>query len=331
MQGKTIPVDERKEYFCNRVGCKAEFTQMEILDGRASEKGFHCHTCNSVLEFAPERNSGGHQQSTRMNLQLKFITDLLIEIDKVKVPEYTFDIAFEKHQPVKRSHTHQTQASIGVDHMLRPTAVKGLADVGPTQISIKLSDSSGPTEEEQEAERLRKEHIAKQNELPEWITNSSVTGDVVKQQYDSGLSTAAGVKVAAKGDAKADEEDDAYFARLQEQAAEEERRKAEEDAAASSEEEDEFEDVATEPNSVGTTPIPNSGNLGVSTTPAVPSPLRQSSLKREADSGGNSPTGSDGKSVKKVKLEEPKPEPTPTPTAADGDDSDEDDLEFEDV
>ncbi|KAG7149252.1 Structural maintenance of chromosomes protein 1 like [Verticillium longisporum] len=48
IQGTNIPVSERKEYFCER--CKAEWTQMEVLD-KASSAGFLCHNCEDAAAY----------------------------------------------------------------------------------------------------------------------------------------------------------------------------------------------------------------------------------------------------------------------------------------
>jgi len=95
-----------------------------------------------------------------------------------------------------------------------------------------------------------------------------------------------------------------------------------------SSDDDAFEDVvAPVGGSTVGTPVSTAG-LGVGTAPAVPSPLRQSSLKRDHSSGpstvaGNSPGGSDGRAAKKVKLEEPLP--------AAADDETDDEIDFEDA
>ncbi|KAL3955202.1 hypothetical protein ACCO45_010765 [Purpureocillium lilacinum] len=73
-----MPANEKKEYFC--TFCKAEWTAMEVLDSVGPE-GFKCHRCGHILTFEADRNSGGHEQSTRLNDQFKFISELLPKID----------------------------------------------------------------------------------------------------------------------------------------------------------------------------------------------------------------------------------------------------------
>ena len=337
MQGTAVPANEKKEYFCGR--CKAEYTQMEVLD-TFGPQGFICQRCGNVLTHDYERVSGGHQKSTRMNNQFKFITELLPKIDSVVVPECTFDLAFEKRRPVVRDATHQIAQSTGADSIYRPTAVKGLANTGPTKIAVEFSSTGGPTEEEKAAELARKEKVAQQNALPSWMSNSTVTGDAFRLDAPGGplaKGDAANLKdptVKTKTDAKADADIESYFERMKQQKAEEERLKALQAAEESSDEDDDedFEDViATGSNSAGATPASVPG-ISVTSAPVAPSPLRQSGLKRDASSGPNSATaspggagtpGSDGRPVKKVKVEEP--------MVIDDDSDEDDDEDFEDV
>jgi transcription initiation factor TFIIE subunit alpha len=346
MQGTAIPANERKEYFCSL--CKAEWTQMEVLDN-VSPAGFLCHRCGRLLTHDLERNSVGHQKSTRMNNQFKFITGLLPQIDSIVIPDVTFDVAFANARPVVRKDTHLAVSSVVVETGLnRPTAVKGLANTGPKSMQVSISTADGPTEEEKAAERARKERIAKQNVLPSWMSSSTITGESFSGTATSAPGGLAMTKeegdvrdpVAKKSlDAKDHADIDDYFARLKaEQAAEASRRAAEQDEYGSDDEDEEdFEDVVeTSTGSAGATPASTAG-MAVTSAPVVPSPLRQSSvprpgnLKRDASASGSS-TGatspatvtpaSDGRSAKKVKLE-------PPPAVDDGED--EDGVEFENV
>ncbi|KAL1875279.1 hypothetical protein VTK73DRAFT_10235 [Phialemonium thermophilum] len=350
MQGTTVPANERKEYFCNF--CGAEWSQLEVIDN-ASAEGLRCHRCGHILVHDADRNSVGHQQSTRMNNQFKFITDLLPRIDSVVIPDNNFEVAYSNARPVIRDAANQVAQSVAVEPGLnRPTAVKGLANTGPKSMQVSISATDGMTEEEKAAERERKERIARQNALPSWMVNSTVTGESFTAL---GAGEGADVAVAAKdeGDGKegaskqsldakeqADIED--YFARLKaEQAAEAARKAAEEEEEFESDDEDEgdFEDV------VGAGITATNSAVG---TPVVPSPLGQSasgahlqsSLKREASgsgtstgaaspTGGTSTPGSAERPAKKVKVQDPVP--SPTIAAVNGDEEEDEDLEFEDV
>ncbi|TLS25249.1 hypothetical protein PpBr36_07381 [Pyricularia pennisetigena] len=314
MQGVTVPADERKEYFCLRVGCKKEYSLMEVLD-KPSARGFLCHDCGSVLKHDPDGGGGGHKQSTRMNDQFKFITGMLPQIDSVVVPECTFDLAYNAARPVVRDALHKVVASVAVEPTHRQAAVKGLADTGPKSIDINLLSANGPSEADKEAERQRKAKHAEQNALPSWIAQSTISGDAY--ELDPARTGALAGAVASTTttetkkdalDAKDHAEIDDYFAKLaKEQEAEAARKaaEAEEEEDDDDDEDDEgmFEDVVT------------------GGTPAVETP--KSSLKREASAG------SEDKPAKKVKVEEPAPTVSAADTAG-GDESD-DEIEFEDV
>lgn len=352
MQVPTIPASERREYVCPR--CKADYTQLDVLNS-VGKRGFVCERCGSVLNHEVDRTSAGHEKVTRLNNQFKFITDLLLRIDSVVVPDNNFEYAIQSALPVDRDEQHQVAKATVVDPV-KPTSVKGLADTGPKKIDIKISTSEGPTEEEVEAERLRKEKIALQNALPAWMANSTVSGEsfsatptgeqVVKaepeQQTDSkkqGLDAKEAQELSSyMEDLKREQEAMAAAAAL----------KKEEESEDEEDEEDEFEDVVATP-PVGT---PGAGaaaavnNQGSTTIKPAPSPLRQSSvpikkeplangnggisttLKRESPGAGGA--DDDDRPVKKIKVEETAPAPAP-PADDDDDDDEEEGLEFEDV
>ncbi|KAB5563225.1 hypothetical protein GE09DRAFT_1111481 [Coniochaeta sp. 2T2.1] len=349
MQGTAIPASERKEYFCNF--CKASWTQMEVLDS-FSPQGFVCHRCKHVLVHDAERHAVGHQKSTRMNNQFKFITDLLPQIDSVGIPEKTFEDAYARARAVERSETHQTVNSVAVETGLnRPTAVKGLQNTGPTSIAVSISTSDGLSEAEKKAEQERKERVAAQNEMPAWYKYSATDPNEKFVDDDpsnpgGALTTGHDGKVKRAGlDAKEQADLDDYMARLKaEQAAEAARKAAEEEEEYESGDEDEgdFEDVvgtSTNNSAVGTPASTAAPALGA--PPVAPSPLRHSSmqpgssLKREAPDSATSteatsPNGGtpavDGPPAKKIKTED-----DALAAAIEDDDDEDEDLEFEDV
>ncbi|KAJ2901309.1 putative transcription initiation factor iie subunit alpha protein [Zalerion maritima] len=246
VQKAPVPMTEKKEYFCPL--CKSEWTMLEVLDS-CGPMGFMCHKCNSVLTHDTQRNAEGHQQSSRMNDQLKFITDLLPKIDAIKVPDHDFEVAIQRMLPVTREHTHQVAATKVVEPS-RPTAVQGLKNTGPNNMKVSISEEDGPSEADKEAERERKERIAKQNALPAWMSQSTVSGEsfsggsslnpiISRSTPDSSKSGVAAEDQEAARQAEAQknhEELEDYFARLKaEQAAE---REDEDD-----EDDEEFEEV----------------------------------------------------------------------------------------
>lgn len=290
---------EKKEYFC--TNCEREYSQLDVLDSVGPD-GFICHRCKHLLTFDPDRQAGGHELSTRLNNQLKFITDVLPKLDTSAIPESTFESALDAAVPVVRDAANQVAPSIAVESV-KPTAVKGMTNTGPQSIAISITDTDGPTEAEKEAERARKEQVAQMNALPSWHTTSTVTG-----LSFSGNANATAAAQADEDDVKLTDDfasDNAHdkelaevFAMMQESArlgaqAEEEEEEEEED------EDEEFEDVAN------------------ATTPAG-----QKRPASTAPSSGADTPASD-RAAKKVKVEEP--------AANDGDSEDDDDVQFEDV
>lgn len=307
-----MPVNEKKEYFCSF--CKAEWTIMEVVDN-AGPGGFLCHRCNHTLTFEADRNAGGHEQSTRLNDQFTFISELLPKIDAVHIPECDFDRALSKARPVVRDATHQRAATTAVDAGAnRPMAVKGLTNTGPQSIAVNISTSEGQSEAEKEAERARKEQIAKQNALPSWMSNSTVTGEsfsgavvpgaaAIKEEEDS-KEAAQSKLVDNNTSARIDD----IFERLKaEQAAERAREIEEEEdddeGEFGSDDEGMFEDV------------PASGR----DTPATPAIKRE--VSGEPAKAGDS---ADERQAKRVKVE-------PEIKKEQDSEEDEDELEFEDV
>lgn len=317
VQGDAIPAQEKKEYFC--LVCKAEWTQMEVLDNVDIHRGFMCHRCDNILKFEPDREAGGHELSTRLNSQLKFIIDVLPKLDTVTIPEGDFETAHARALPVIRDAANQVAASVVVEGFARPTAVRGMANTGPQSIAISITDTDGPTEAEKEAERARKEEVAQMNALPSWHTTSTVTGlsyalnanptAVHRSEEDD-----AKKPDESAADAAHDREMEALFKSLDEQRRkeleEEEEDDNDEDDDEGGEDEDEeddddvkgrdveFVDVSADVSTLGEKRLASSGPTSAAETPASERPS------------------------KKVKVEEP---------ADDGESEDDDDLQFEDV
>ncbi len=332
VQGNTVPETERKEYFCGR--CKSEWTQMEVLDGWDPQSGFKCHKCGWILTQETENNRGGHEQSTKYHAQFRFITDLLPKLDEVIIPENTFDRALANQKRVIRDETNPANETALVDSgAFRPTAVKGMSNVGPTSIAVTLTTSEGPTEAEAAAEQARKEKLATQNAMPVHFTHSTISGEQVKfnpqasgmpmQSLDadkkSNLDTPS-----ANGDGA---EIDDYFARLKaEQVREAEEEQDEEYETDDEEDEEGFEEVmVTAAGSGAGTPASSSalanGLAGVLKKSASESRSGTSTGATSPVTGPGTP-GEDGRPAKKVRIEEPTPKE---------EDESEEDVEFEDV
>ncbi|KAI0201009.1 hypothetical protein F4808DRAFT_135559 [Astrocystis sublimbata] len=323
VQGNAKPASEKKEYFCRR--CRAEWTQMEVLDKVDPIRGFICHRCDSVLIFDPEREAGGHEQSTKLNNQLRFITDMLPKLDSMVVPENTFDTAHAAARPVERDATNQAAPSIVVEDPLKPTAVKGMENTGPQSIAVDIADHEGPSEAERKAEKERKEKHAQANALPSWHLQSTVTGASYVGASNPTPATKADDKDEKKptgdqvDDSMHSEEVSNLFEMLARQQAEEAARKeAEADDSDEEEDEDEdeeFEDISTNNN----TNIANSAASSVG--PGITGEKRTAASSGATSAADTPASTADDRPAKKVKVEEP----------ADDADSDEEDMAFEDV
>ncbi|OAQ60839.1 transcription factor spTFIIE alpha subunit [Purpureocillium lilacinum] len=265
VQGSTVAANEKKEYIC--TFCKAEWTTMEVLDN-FSPNGFLCHRCYHTLTSEADRNSGGHEQSSRLHHQFKFISELLPKIDAVYIPECDFDRALSKARPVIRDATHQRAATVPVEGGgNQPTAVKGLANTGPQSITVNILTSDGPSEADKAAEKALKEKIAERNALPAWMSNSTVTGEsfsgaAATDEVSTVKSEA--IKHVAKGmlqDDNASAQIDGICEKLKAEQTAERAREAgkkdggddddEDDDEFGSDEEDEFEDVPATATSSG--------------------------------------------------------------------------------
>ena len=341
VQGITIPDKERKEWFCGV--CKSEWTVLEVLDKHDPRLGFLCHKCGNILQRDQNNNRSGHEQSTRLQAQFKFMAEMLPKIDDEVVPENNFEQAIASSRPVVRDATNPaSQMAPVASSVARPTAVKGMANTGPTSISVTLTTSDGPTEADVAADKARKEAIVAQNALPIHFTHSTISGEQVKFGEQPSFQSSNSIEPEKKelgsdtppinGDGA---EIDDYFARLKAEQAKEAEREQDEEYETDEEDEDDFEDVV--PSGTGAaTPASSVGGGDSQPTSIPPEYGLTSALKKGGSAsasgtstGVNSPvTGpgtpnEDGRPSKKVRIEEPVPK---------GDDEEsEEDMEFEDV
>ncbi|KAM3452981.1 hypothetical protein MY3296_004084 [Beauveria thailandica] len=317
VQGTTERTAEKKEYVC--PFCKAEWSPLEVLDSHGPN-GFICHRCGHILTFEADRNAGGHEQSTRLNDQFKFISDLLQKIDNVHIPECDFDRALAKARPVVRDATHQVVATMPMDANLnRPMAVKGLTNTGPQFISVNISTVEGASEAEKEAEIARREKLAAQNALPSWMSNSTVTGESFSGAMGTGT-TAVRKETGASDDSqqkhvdsKAIAQIDDIFETLKAEAAQRQQDNPE-DEEGSDEDEDNFEDV------------PETVNDSSSRTLVISESMKRDPSEEEFE---DEPSSEDH-ARKRAKIE-PRTVKTETAVNDSGDDDDEDEMEFEDT
>jgi transcription initiation factor TFIIE subunit alpha len=340
VQGNTIPENDRPQYFCTR--CKSEYTILEVLDSvdHSLMGAFVCKKCRFPLSPVTEDNHGGHEQSSKISQQFKFITDMLPKIDSVIVPDNNFEVALASAMKVQRDATHPANESAPLDAAVeRPTAVKGMINVGPTSIAVTLTASEGPTAADIAAEKERKEKNAAQNALPTHFTHSTVTKERVN--FESNTNASAFLSTDEKKDVTLNSpsaqdstsEIDDYFARLKAEQAKEAEQEQEEEYDSDDDEDGEFEDVVATGSGVGTP----ASSFGGETKPAsvLGGSGLASALKRSGSvSGSGTSTGvaspvtgpntpiDDGRPPKKVRIEEPAPKDDP---------ESEEDMEFEDV
>ena len=336
VQGTTVPREERKAFYCRR--CKSEWTLLEVLD-TFNKAGFFCHKCDFLLNEVTDEDHGGHEQSTKLNAQFRFITDLLPKLDSVLIPENTFEQAFASARKVQRDESNPAYETQPISSAANPpTAVKGLTNTGPTSIAVTLTD--GPTEAEIAAEKALKEKIAKQNAMPVHFTHSTVSGEQVKFGSQSSLQTSIipdekkSIGSETPDPSNNSTEIDDYFANLKAQQAKEAAELVKEEEETDSEEEDEegFEDVLASGTGTGDAATPASASASANGTgeakPVIGLGVSEVKNGIKRDSGSISGSGSstnvtspatgpgtpnvEERAVKRVRVEEPVVEKTET-------------------
>ncbi|KMU75594.1 transcription initiation factor IIE subunit alpha [Coccidioides immitis RMSCC 3703] len=271
----------------------------------------------------------GHEKNSKLMAQLDPMLKLLKQIDSVEVPPNDFDTAWDhKVDVIRNQYTNPSRPGVVVS---KQSAVRGVSKTDASTLEVSLTSTAEKSAEEQAREAARKAALEKQNALPIWHTQSTVSTDVRLPQVKTepngvSIKPEVDIKPEVKEEQKPDIDslDDSVAAYYAEMAREKER-EAQEDVSEeeSDEEEDEFEDVEITPSAVGTP---------ANQADATKAPSVNGSLKREleSDSGSsapqtNAPTpitpGDEGPAAKKIKLEpEVKKE-----------ESDEEEDEFEDV
>ena len=343
------PSEEKKDYHCPR--CKAQWTQLEVLDKISSSGEFQCHRCNGILERddVSAADSAGHERQAKLMQQLEKLLKLMPQIDSQTIPNNDFETAFSLMVPIQRNEEVNPVRKFEPLEKGRgpPTAVKGLANTVSQPIEIDLTTSSEKTAAEQAAEAKRKADIAAQNIMPVWHTNSTVTGESTIVSDKDGRLGASSSNLGAfkeededkKGvDIQEDDEVTKYYAQLEQEKAREAAEEAETD-----DEDDEFEDVDVGggPSGAATPSSSMSGAVNGLTGKGFSSPNGTNNrIKRESpDSGSSAPgTGvstpapeSEGVSpAKRVKLET-NGSGLAKSTAVNLDSDEDEEVEFEDV
>lgn len=325
------PTTEKKDLVCPR--CKSQYTDLEVMDNIDSMTGsFLCHLCSHALEPIDEDQAKGENESkARLNTQVAAIEALLREIDSANVPENDFDTALSLHLPINRGEAHADRR-VAIAEEIKPSIAgsKGLT-LAPEKVQVSVLDDAAEAtaKVDPEALRIKRESEAKQNMLPDWISKSTISGDITAVGAKEARERREREAHAGSGNlAVGDEEDrkaagtpagddavmDDYWAAYKAEA--ERERLAEEEEEEDDEDEDEFEDV----------------DVGAAAKTGVPD------IRIEQDGAGAADAVDAAPAAKRVKLEdegeelqaaladvrEKKEEVKP-------EESDEDDMEFEDV
>lgn len=174
------PTAEKKDLHCPR--CKSQYTELEVMDNIDPATGaFLCHRCSHELERVQEDERGSeNEHMKRLNSQLEPFLSLMRQIDATTVPENDFNAALSKHIPAKRDEDinpgPRTEIVDAPSRNLEST--KGL-EMKPEKIAVQLQDDDTVKREaEAEEARRKREKEARQNALPEWISKSTVTGEI---------------------------------------------------------------------------------------------------------------------------------------------------------
>lgn len=284
------PEAERKEWRCPR--CKSEYDTFQVLTYH-NDEGFSCEKCGTTLEETPQAKDAagmiGHEKHSRLMDQLNKILSLMQQVDRLQVPENDFDTAWEKKKEVPRERGQYARRDyVPVQGTIK---VAKAGRTGPEKIKaetlgVSLTNGEDHDAADEARREAKKAELAKQNILPVWHTQSTVSGvNAGGAKSEAALGNGDTLKKEEGSDEKklvANEQDDlaAYRAEMQREREEAERKAAEEDLESDEGDEDDFEDVI----STGAgTPIPGTA------TPVWPSQQQQqppvgiNGVKREFD------------------------------------------------
>lgn len=318
------PTTEKKDLVCPR--CKSSFTELEVMDNISPMGEFLCHMCQHVLDAATEDDTGENESMKRLNDQLSRIVAIMRQIDSTDVPENDFDTALSHALPINRGEFNPARKMQIVDDPKPSLASsKGLA-LAPEKVTVSVMEDGAEVKVDPEELARKRADEARANMLPEWISKSTISGDITSVGAKEAAERAAreahnmGLHVDDSADEKKtrtsdDGVMDAYWAELK---AEQERQaqvdREEEEEEEDDDDEDDFEDV-----DVG----------GASQQPAI-APVPSISVSNPDASGQVSSTATDdeGPAAKKARTVE-----ISAVEAADSKnaESDEDELDFEDV
>jgi transcription initiation factor TFIIE subunit alpha len=325
-----MPETEKKDYVCKQ--CGEQWASLDALDNIDMATGeFLCKRCGFVLQEVVDDGANENEGMKRLNVQFAQIETLLRQIDETNVPENDFTSALAAQKPVTRSDAHPGARTEVVDLPNRNLqSTKGL-ELKPEKIAVQLQDDEDVKRENAKADAAaRKAKEAAQNQLPVWIAQSTISGDITvsgaKEERERKAREAhAGVfKDEPSEDVKPDADEEDVMAQYWADMARERERQAAEDREEDEDEEDEdeFEDV------------------DVSATPAASNGVANG--KAASSNGFNTPNAEssnatdDERPAKRARSNEPTSSALASSALANdqaeaASDEDEDDIQFEDV
>lgn len=345
------PEAQRKEWRCPR--CRSEYDTFQVLP-YTNDEGFGCEKCGATLEETPQAKDAagmiGHEKHSRLMDQLGKILALMQQVDRLHVPENDFDTAWEKKKEVPRERGQHARR----EYVAVPGTIK-VAKAGRTGPEVVKAEALGINltsgEEHDAADQARREakkaELAKQNMLPVWHTQSTVSGTVAGAVKVEDAERGGKMFKEESVDEKkpmVDEQDDlaAYLAEMKREKEEAERKAAAEDLESDEMDGDDFEDVIS--TNAGT---PLNGTSTPLSLSQHQQPHSANGFKREFDSESGpssdantpvagTPSANDGsdRDLKRVKFEnkgDGKAGPNDTSIAAAKGVESEDEEDFEDA
>ncbi|MCJ1245997.1 hypothetical protein MMC30_003201 [Trapelia coarctata] len=298
------PSQEKKDYHCPR--CRAQWTQLEVLDKVSPRGEFLCHRCDAILERddVSAADMAGHERQSKLYAQLEPFLKLMPQIDAQTILQNDFATAYSLAVPIIRNENINPVRKTEPVDPTRPSsaAVKGMIQAPAAPLEVSLTTASERAAADRNAAQ-RKADLAAQNALPVWHTNSTVTGETTalgnkeRERLNAGfgapLEPTKDEPDQKKESNVLNDELEMYYAQI----AQERAKEAQEDREADSSEDpdDEFEDVEIGASGVATPSSGVSGAANGSKAPSTNGTLRRTFdagdllLKRESESESSAP------------------------------------------
>ncbi|KAK4984254.1 hypothetical protein LTR50_006701 [Elasticomyces elasticus] len=346
----TAPTTSKAELRCPT--CKSEYTNLQALDNVDFGTGsFLCKRCGSILdELESEEGAVENEAVKRLNDQTARLQGLMRQIDSSAVPENDFETAWAAALPIKRTDANPAAKSEPVFSGLALSSAKGLS-IKPDQISVSVTE--GEAKEEQ-TEAQKRAQLAKQNALPEWISRSTINGEITgvgakeeaarreREAHAAITAPSAADEERKKEKIKEDATDDFFRQMYEQEAAERERREREVENEEDEDDEDEDEDDEDNFEDVPVTVTAAPAGAAKSETAANGRASKSESVTSSSapvSVSGNA-TEDEASKAKRVRVDGPTSNGAAVHTEADAEaaagkavdvESEEEELDFEDV